>query len=198
MILLPTGINPNSIKLAMLDYGLTLRPALGGAVQRVSRAGSRYRAEMTFPPLKTANAQQMISRLLEAKRTGGIRINFPLMDMPQGTPGMPVVNGAGQSGTSLVIRGLTAAYTFKEGFWLSIVAASGQPYLHNCRAALSADGLGNATILIEPPLRVPFLDGATILIAAPVIEGFIDGGEWSWDIDVQRTYGMSLTIEEAG
>ena len=198
MILLPAGIAPNSIKFALLDYGLTLRPALGGAVQRVSRAGSRYRAEMSFPPLKGANARRTISRLLEAKRTGGIRVTFPLMDEPQGVPGAPLVDGAGQSGTSLAIRGLAPFYAFKEGFWLSVIAASGQPYLHNCRSNLRADATGHATIVIEPPLRVPFADGATILLAAPVIEGFIDGGDWSWDIDVQRTYGMSLTIEEAG
>lgn len=197
MIVLPDGIQPSGIKLALIDYGLTLRPALGGAVQRVSRAGSRYRADVSFPAMKGSDARRLISRLLEAKRAGLLRITFPLLDETQGIPGAPVVDGAGQAGTSLNIRGLTPYYGFKEGFWLSILDAAGQPYLHNCRSNVVASSAGLATIAIEPPLRAPFANGATILLATPVIEGFVDGGEQSWDIDVERIYGMSVTIEEA-
>ena len=197
MIVLPPDVHPNGMKPALIDYGMTLRPALGGAVQRVSRAGSRYRAEVSFPPLQGANARRLISRLLEAKRVGSLRIEYPLFEEAQGLPGTPVVDGAGQAGTSLNIRGLTPYYAFKEGFWLSILQADGQPYLHNCRTNVVASAAGLATIAIEPPLRAPFANGATILLGTPVIEGFIDGGEQSWDIDVQRIYGVSVTIEEA-
>src|SRR3546814_1909417 len=60
-----------------------------------------------------------IARLLKAKREG-LRIPYPLIDVPQGAPGSPVVDGADQSGTTINLRGLTPGYAAKEGYWLSI------------------------------------------------------------------------------
>lgn len=197
MIELPALPAPNGVNAFLIDFGLTLRPATGGAVQRVGRAGSRFRVELTFPPMRGSDAKLFISRLIRAKREGGLRVDFPLLDVPQGSPGAPVVNGAGQSGTSLALRGLTPGYVFQEGYWLSLIDASGQPYLHNVTTGGTANGSGLVTLSVEPPLRYPFADGATALVAQPVVEGFIDGNEWGWSIDVARLYGLSVTIEEA-
>lgn len=198
MIELPELPAPNGVSATLIDYGLTQRPATGGAVQRVGRPGSRFRIDLSFPPMVGDDARKFIARLLRAKREGGIRVEFPILDVDQGIAGSPVVDGAGQTGTTLNLRGLTPSYLFKEGFWLSIIDTAGQPYLHNVTAPATANGSGQATISIEPPLRFPFPNGATVMLENPVIEGFIDGGEWSWDINVARHYGLSVTIEEAG
>lgn len=198
MIELPSTPAPNGVTLSLLDFGLTLRPATGGAIQRIGRAGSRFRAELTFPPMKATTARQFISRLVKAKRVGGLRVEFPLTDISQGSPGSPVVNGAGQSGTTINLRSMTPGYVFLEGYWLSIVDASGQAYLHSVQAEATVNGTGFVSVVIEPPLRYPYADGAQVLVATPVIEGFIDGGEWSWDINTARHYGLSVVIEEAG
>lgn len=197
MIELPALPAPNGVAPALLDFSLTIRPATGGPVQKVARPGSRYRIEVTFPPMQPDVARVFVSRLLEAKRTGGLVIEYPLLGVSQGSPGSPVVNGAGQAGTSLAVRGLTVGYPFQEGYWISIISAAGQHYLHNVRVPVTANGSGLATLTIEPPLRFPFADGATILVAQPKIEGFIEGGEWSWSIDVARHTGISFVLEEA-
>jgi hypothetical protein len=146
--------------------------------------------------MKPKEARVFVSRLLDAK-SEGLRIEFPLIDVDQGLPGSPVVDGAGQAGKTLDIRGLTPYYGFKEGFWLSIEDASGQHYLHNCRSNLVTGSDGKATIDITPALRTPFADGATIHLAKPMIEGFVDGNEWSWQIPVDKLIALSVPIEEA-
>lgn len=196
MITLPESPAPNGVSPRLLDYGSIMRPALGGAALRIDRAGSRFGAEISFPPMKPDLARVFVSRLLDAK-SEGLRIEFPLIGVHQGYPGSPVVNGAGQSGKSLAIAGLNVGYAFKEGYWLSIEDADGQHYLHNCRSNVVADGSGEATIVITPALRVPFADGATIHLAKPMIEGLVDGEDWNWQIPVERLIALVVPIEEA-
>jgi hypothetical protein len=196
MIELPNDPAPNGVQPSLLDYGMILRPGSGAAVLRVDRKGSRYKAVISFPPMLPSVSRVFIARLLKAKREG-LRIPYPLIDVPQGSPGSPVVDGAGQSGTTLALRGLTPGYAAKEGYWLSIEDADGQHYLHNVSETARADGSGAATLDITPELRAPFLDGATVHLAKPMIEGFVDGNEWSWAIPVNKLIAIEFPLEEA-
>jgi hypothetical protein len=194
---LPEKPAPNGVNPTLLDFGITLRPATGGPVAKVDRPGSRFRIEASFPPMVPSVARVFISRLLEAKRSGHLLIEFPLLGESQGSPGSPVVDGAGQAGATLRLRSLNPGYRIKEGYWLSIIDANGQHYLHNARSVVKVGGDGRAAFGIEPPLRHPFVDGARVLLAQPMVEGFIDGGEWSWSVDVARFSGISFLLEEA-
>ncbi|MBB4857202.1 hypothetical protein HNO88_000509 [Novosphingobium chloroacetimidivorans] len=196
-ITLPAHPAPNDVNPTILDFGVTLRPATGGPVLKVGRPGSRLRIAVSYPPMEPPVASRFISRLLEAKRTGHLIIKFPLLGLNQGSPGAPVIDGAGQAGTTLTLRGLTPNYRVKEGYWLSIIDASGQHYVHNARTTIAAGADGTVSFQIEPPLRKPFADGATVLLAQPMIEGFIDGGEWSWSTDTAHHTGLSFVLEEA-
>lgn len=197
MIELPNSPAPNGVSPRLIDYGLTLRSPTGGSALRVDRPGSRFAAEVSYPPMAAKTARVFVSRLLAAK-SEGLRIEFPLIGEDQGIPGSPVVDGAGQAGKTLAVRGLTPYYAAKEGFWLSIEDADGQHYLHNCRATVVADASGDAELGIEPALRVPFADGAAIHLAKPMIEGLVDGDSWGWQIPVERLIALQVTIEEAG
>ncbi|MGV1682900.1 hypothetical protein [Sphingopyxis sp. NJF-3] len=196
MIELPADPAPNGVQPTLLDFGMNLRPSTGAAVLRVDRKGSRYRLQVSFPPMLPSVSRIFVARLLKAKREG-LRIAFPLIDVPQGAPGSPVVDGAGQTGTSLAIRGLTPGYAAKEGYWLSIEDENGQHFLHNVSEAARADGSGEVTLNITPELRAPFLDGATVHLAKPMVEGFVDGNEWSWTIPVNKLVAIEFTLEEA-
>lgn len=195
MILLPEDPAPNGVAPQLLDYGLTLRPSTGAAIQRVERKGSRFILTVGYPPMRPDTAAVFISRLLQGKREG-LRIPFPLVRGPQGSPGLPVVDGAGQAGTTLAVRGLTPGYAVKEGYWLSIEDADGQHYLHNVSAPVMADATGDASLSISPELRAPFADGATIHLAKPMVEGFVDGN-WGWEIPVNKLTALEFTMEEA-
>ena len=197
MITLPSFPGPSDATPALIDFGVTLRPATGGPVQKIARAGSRYRVEFTFPPMKPCDARTFISRLIEAKRVGELIMPFPLLGLDQGSPGTPVVDGAGQAGTTLNIRNARPGHTFFEGFWIHIVDSEGDRYLHNVRDDAIVDAAGLASLRIEPPLRYPFVDGATIEAWKPEVQGFIDGGEWTWSVAAASIVGLSFTIEEA-
>lgn len=195
VIELPESPAPNGVSVDLLDYGITIRPSTGAGVTRVNRKGSRFRLTVSLPPMKPEVAEIFVARLLAAK-SQGVRIPFPLL-RSQGSPGSPVVDGAGQSGTSLVVCGFTPGYAAKEGYKLSIEDASGQHYLHSLAAAVRADALGDATLTITPELRVPFADGDAIHLAKPMVEGFVDGDAWGWQIPVNRLIALEFILEEA-
>lgn len=192
---LPSTPAPNSVNATLIDYGGIMRPASGAAAQRVDRAGSRFRVEVGFPPMPADTGRVFLARLVKAKRDG-IKLAYPLLGVSQGSPGSPVVNGAGQSGTTLNVRGLTNGYAVKEGYWLSISNGT-RSYLHVVTAAATASG-GSMSISIAPALRFPFADGAAVNLSSPVIDGFVVGEEWSWALDINHHLGLSVSIEEWG
>lgn len=195
MIEFPDDIAPNGCTPTLVDYGGVLRSAIGGATQKIDRLGSRFRVELTYPPMFEADGRIFVSRLIRAKREG-LRVEYPLLSVDQGLPGLPKVNGAGQTGFALAVDGLTPNYSGKEGYWLSIVRA-GQHYLHNVSANFTADAAGVATIPIYPALRIPFLDNDVVHLGKPMIEGVVDGDEIGWQMSLAHHIEFSVTIEEA-
>lgn len=194
MIDLPTDPAPNGVMPSLLDFGVVQRSPTGAATARYDRKGARFALEISFPPMEPAISRIFVSRLLAAKNEG-LRIEYPLIDVNQGSPGAPLVNGAGQAGRTLAIKGLTPGYQFREGFWLHIQDAAGRRYLHNCRTEPVATAGGLATIGIEPALRVPFANNAVIAIAAPTVEGLVTSVA-SWDIPLHKKVAVSFTLEE--
>lgn len=191
MIELPVKPKPNKMSPTLLDRGQILR---GASSLRVDRPGSRWRMAFAYPPMKQDQADTFTAPLTRAKRQG-LRIYLPVR-VPQGIPGSPVVDGAGQSGSTLAVRGFDAGYAARVGFWLTIVEADDTAYLHRMFETVVADGSGDATLEIEPPLRAPFADGDTIHIGKPFIEGFMEGQEWGYDIESDEFTILSLTVEE--
>lgn len=196
-ITLPDNPSPNAASPTLIDYGSVQRPATGAAAQRIDRPGSRFRIEIGFPPMPNKETGRVfVSRLLRAK-TEGLQIEMPLLGVDQGVPGSPVVDGAGQSGTTLNLRGLTPHYAAREGYWLSISNGT-RRFLHNVAAPAAADATGDMTVTITPALRYPFADGATVDMAHPMIDGFVLGEEWGWQMGLDHNLGLSVAIEEWG
>lgn len=195
MIELPDSPAPNGVDAELLDYGMFLRSPTGGSTLRVNRAGSRFKVTVTFPPMKPAVARVFAARLQTAKREG-LRIDFPLLGASQGNPGSPVVDGAGQAGTTLALRGLTPGYVIKEGYWLTLIDTNGR-YLHQAAGVAAVAGDGTVSFPIEPPLRAPMPDGAQVLLARPTVEGaLIEAIGWSYSVDRLVRLGGAIVIEE--
>lgn len=194
MVELPDTPAPNGATPTLLDFGLVQRPASGAALQIIDRPGSRWQWEITYPVMKADTARKFTAQLSKAKRQG-LRIEIPLLGIKQGLPGSPVVNGAGQAGTTLSVRGLTANYAFKEGYWLTIIDSDDTYYLHQISAAGVANGSGVATMSIEPALRVPFADGDMILLAKPMVEGIVTS-QATWSMNLGNLVQLGFTLEE--
>ena len=199
MIELPDGVVPNAMMPALMDFGATQEPSSGAAALRIDRPGNRYRCQFGLPPHVMREAGRIVvSRLIRAKREG-LRVPFQLAGVHQGNPGAPVVDGAGQAGMFLSVRGLTPHYAAKEGFWLSIVdenAGEAQHYLHNVAGGVIADATGKAVLPLSEMLRAPFSDGARVHLAKPMIEGTLVGDEMAWEVSLAHHALLSFEIRE--
>lgn len=117
-------------------------------------------------------------------------------DFSTGAPGSPLVNGASQAGNALTIDGLTAGYGYRAGQMVSVIVSS-RRFVHQVRASGRANGSGQATIAIEPALRVTPADNGTVEIGRPFIEGLLDEAPgWAFDVDT-LVRGFAFAITEA-
>jgi hypothetical protein len=176
-----------------LDFGFT---QTGASDLRVDRPGNRNVITLSWPKevMSPDVGAQFLSRLKRGKRQG-VRIDLPC-PRPQGFPGNPVVDGAGQAGSVINLRGLTPGYAAKEDFWLTLVEADGTGYLHSVFDTVRAGADGTAPVQIEPPLRAPFPDGASVHLAKPFVQGTLVGETFSYVFEELRRVPLTVTIRE--
>jgi hypothetical protein len=195
-IALPTRPGVKADKPRMVDYGGPLKPILGGPVQNLFRLGTRHSIDIT-PANMLAEPHGRIwsSRLRRAKLFGAIMV-FVQDGFTVGLPGAPVVDGAGQAGSTLALRGFRPGYVVREGQAFSLVYA-GRRYLHFACSIMVADSTGRMALPIFPMLRVFPDDACTCEFEAPKIEGAISGNEVAWDRPVGNYYTFgAITITE--
>lgn len=194
MIILPASPKPNRVTVDNLDFGFNQNRV--AASVRVDRPGNRHRLTLTWPREQMIPGQrEAFTAALKRGKRAGVQINVPLT-ADQGAPGTPVMNGAGQSGTVLSLRGLTPGYVLKQDYWLTILRSDGVAYLHSVFTDATVNGSGNVAVQIEPPLRFPFPDGATVLLQTPYVQGFLVGETFSYSIEEVKMTPLSISIEE--
>lgn len=198
-IALPTSPLPKSATIRPVLFGGPLLADLGGEDQWLNRLGSRWELEVTTPRLKPEpDGRQWTSALAQAWFTGE-RVSFavPQPGLAIGSPGAPVVNGGGQTGSSLFIRNFTPGYFLRVGQFFSI-ASGGRRYLHKVAGTgdFGADGLGLSSFPIQPMIRVSPTDGAVCEFLNPTIEGLLIGDERQWTQAPARTEPLRFVIRE--
>ena len=190
ILTLPTDPAPAKMAVAMVSAKNTLTPAFGGAEQELLRKGTRY-ALTFFMPVMTYVQSMDWDDLMAEGDTVLMRVFQPGLVIPN--PGAPLVKGAGQAGTSLVIDGLPNGYVIRKGQFLSVVSA-GQRFLYRAKASATSVA-GTATVPLRTMLRRPPNDNDVVEIAQPMIEGFVrDLGEWA--VGVDRLVGLQFTVRE--
>lgn len=194
MIDLPTTPGPASLSWHYVDFGGRMTPPLGGEVQRVNRLGNRLSLMVDLPPMPPAAAKVWISSLMRGV-SEGVRYRIRQRGVEIGAPGAPVVDGDGQGGAALTIRGGTPRYAFREGQFVSLLS-EGRRYVHMVTAPALLDAAGGGTIPIVPMLRVEPADGDVLEVAAPIIEGLPDDGGLGWVIPQNRLIVLSFLIAE--
>ena len=168
----------------------------GGAVQRISRIGTRFMVSVNLTGLLAAGCgATWHARLLRARgETAVMRVPQPGLEI--GNPGSDVkVYGGGQAGSRLSVHQMTPGYTVRENqlFHLFI---NGRHYLHQVTAAAVVSGQGRALLDIAPPLRVTPPDGAHVNFTDVNIEGWVVGFEPKRG-GIARVLAVSFDIEEA-
>jgi hypothetical protein len=171
----------------------------GGADQWVERLGTRWALDVQMPRLRPEPDGRVFGAALANAHAAGDTVLWP---WPQpglaiGTPGSPLVNGAAQSGRSLVADGFTASYPAKAGQFFSIVSGS-RRYLYQLSADATANGSGGVSLPLTTRLRVSPADNAVLEFAAPFIEGKLAGDAMQWTLAAYRTDPIAFVIEELG
>lgn len=190
VLTLPNDPAPANMAVAIISAKNTLTPAFGGAEQELLRKGSRYALTFSMPPMSYVQSMEWDDLMAEGD-TVLMRVFQPGLVIPN--PGTPLVKGAGQAGTSLVVDGLPNDYVIRKGQFLSVVSA-GQRFLYRAKASATSVA-GTATIPLRTMLRRPPNDNDVVEIAQPMIEGFVrDLGEWA--VGVDRLVGLQFTVRE--
>lgn len=185
------SITPSSSTFELVTNTRTYRSPLTNAVQTVGRKGSLWRATLQFNNLTGADRAAMQAFVT---KLNGQEHRFNLHDHSftrRGTGGGTLrVNGANQSGASLVCDGATASVTnyLREGDYVSFGNE-----LHLITADTNSDGSGNVTLSIAPPIRKSPADDTAIDYTSPVSGVFMLASPASWSN--QPGVFSSFTIE---
>ena len=176
------SITPSKSTFELVTNTRVFQSPLTNSIQTTARKGSLWRASLQFDNLTGDDRAEMQAFLT---KLNGQQHRFYLQDhafVRRGNaPAVSdniVVNGAGQTGSTLNIRDadLTVTDYFKAGDYIAF-----NNELHMVTAACSSTGTGTIAIPIAPPIRKPTDDGDAIDYLYPVLGVFILTSATSWD-----------------
>jgi len=170
--------------------------SISGRRQSRQIGGQYWRLRASFPPMTRAQFAPIYAFVIAQRgRYESFSVIPAVISTGQGSPaGTPLVNGADQTGRSLVTNGWSNSIVlFKAGDYLKI---AGNDKVYMVTADVSSNGSGEATIAIEPALVAsPANDAAithssvpfTVALRAGVQE-FATGttGLFQFEIDMEE------------
>ena len=111
--------------------------------------------------------------------------------------GTPLVNGASQTGNTLIIDGATASQTgyLKAGDYIQLGTGITQR-LHMVIDDANSDGSGNVTLNIEPALRSSPDNNLGIVVANTKGVFRLASNETNWEANAVSTYGLTFAVKE--
>ncbi len=163
-------ITPTEVTIGRKANTRINRSPFSGAVQTTARGGERLTMRMVFRNLDGATRASLIAFLM---KLNGQEHRFTCEDFSyRGYAGVgggtPRVNGALQTGSSLIIDGCPLSTTgwLKAGDEFSV-----ESRLRILTADVNTDGAGNATLNFRPANGVSPNDNALIIAGAPMQSG---------------------------
>ena len=191
---------PTSPGIRRANWGLRFntklhRSRFSGSTQAVrNQGGEAWMVEAQLPPMISSNKQIWMAFLNSLAGTYGyFRMGDPAYTGARGTAGgTPLVNGASQTGNSLITDGWSAGATFLKGDYFQL-----GDYLYQANTDTTADGSGNMTIVFEPGLRASPANNDALTISSPkTIMRLTDDG-FAVDEDPDGLFHISFAAVEA-
>lgn len=168
---------------------------LGGADLAIPRMGDRFAVDISTAQLRQdADSRLLIALLMEAT-TADARIELRLPNRPAPIGSGIVVDGAGQTGSTLNVRGLFRQIEIVHGRFFSIIHA-GVHFVYMTRRRVFADANGKAAIPVWPMLRFITVDGEEAAFDQPMIEGQLVGFDKGAGFERNRTKPLTFSIQE--
>jgi len=166
--------------------------------------GNRWRVTVRYPAMTRAQADPIIAALISLwgvgtfflGPTGPGKSAKGLANDPAN--GNPLVDGANQSGKTLLTKAWNASLTgvFKAADYFQLGTGS-LSRLHMVLLDANSDGVGKSTLDIWPRIRESPADGSAIVVASPKGVFRLIGNEPIWEIDEGYIHGLTFEAEEA-
>lgn len=171
-----------------------------GQQQVYKHQGQWWEMEVTLPPMKQDNAEQMAAFLIKLNgQYGTFLLGDPASTEPRGIgSGTPLVKGASQTGDSLLTYGWTPSIAgiLKAGDWIQL-GNSSSTRLHKVLDDVNSDSGGNATLQIWPALRSSPGDNALITVNNAKGRWRLSSNDINYSIEAGKIYGMTFACMEA-
>ena len=186
------SITPTSQTFELVTNTSQFQSPVSGAVQTLSRKGSYWKTRMTFRNLSGSDRAEMQAFIAKMDgQTHRMRLEDygRVRNGAATSPQSVLVDGAGQTGSSIDLDGATASVTnfFKAGDYISF-----NNELNMVTADASSDGTGSLTVSIAPPIRKATDDNDAVQIFAPFgVFMMINNPRWN----TESSYISSITIE---
>lgn len=185
-------ITPTTQTFELVTNTSQFQSPVSGAIQTLSRKGSYWKTRMTFRNLSGSDRQDLQAFIAKMDgQTHRMRLeDYGRQRYGSATqPQTVLVDGAGQTGSSIDLDGATANVTnfFKAGDYLSF-----NNELHIVTEDVDADGTGSLTVSIAPPIRKPTNNNDSVQIFGPFgVFMMINNPRWN----TESSYISSITIE---
>jgi hypothetical protein len=156
---------PPTLDWALVSNTQTFGSPLSGSVQTVEMPGARWQFSYPMNNLSADDAALLRAFLVKLRgQSGRFYMHNWAQPLPRGVGGgVPKVNGAGQSGTTLVTNGWPVSATvLKTGDFFEVGTE-----LKMAVADATSNASGVATITFEPPLRASPANLAAITTTRP-------------------------------
>lgn len=171
-----------------------------GQQQVYKHQGQWWEAEMSFPPMRRENAEEVAAFLIKLNgRFGTFLMGDPANTLPRGVgTGTPLVKGGSQTGSELITDGWTINTTniLKAGDWIQIGTGSASR-LHKVLNDANSDGTGTTTLTIFPSLRTIPADNLPIITQNPKGQWRLSTNDIDYTIQTGQFYGITLACMEA-
>ncbi len=195
----PANRNPSRVLLRAQSVVGQTRSTFTKERQVQVHQGQAWELEVSLPAMVRSDAEQWITFLLKLNgMEGTFLFGDPNAETPQGiATGTPLVNGASQTGNSLITDGWTVSVTgiLKAGDYIQLGSGS-TTRLHKVLNDADSDAGGNATLDIWPRLRVSPADNDLIITSAAKGLFALAANNMEWDIEGAMRYGISFTAIE--
>ena len=189
---IPTTVGFSSVEFGLENNNQVFESPLSNSIQVSELTGARWYATFNLPPMKKENSLEYIGFL---QRLQGRVHSFFGFDANHRSPSGTIagstllVNGASQTGTSLILDGAQASTTvLKAGDFFSVNSE-----LKMVTVDATSDGAGDVTVNFVPGLRSSPSDNAVITTTNPVCTMKLTGDSTTYSINTAGIYGISFS-----
>ena len=170
--------------------------SISGRRQARQTHGQYFKMTATYPPMTRAEFAPIHAFVMSQRgQYESFQVVPPVVNAPQGSPaGTPLVNGASQTGRSVITDGWNASITiFKAGDFCKF---ANHDKIYLVTADATSDGSGNSTISIEPALITSPANDTAITYTAVPFTVAITGHVQEFSTGKSGFYEYELDMEE--